>query len=65
MTKVKVLGTQVQAELPPRALENALVAIAPLSAQIHDARGQPTEPPRRQRRDGQRRAAAAKGVKDT
>ena len=41
---VVLLGNDVAASLPPNALENALAAIAPLVAVLHDASGRPAVP---------------------
>lgn len=41
---VVLLGNDVAAALPPSALENALVALAPLVAVLHDANGRPAVP---------------------
>jgi len=38
---VVLLGNDVAASLPPHALENALVSLAPLVAVIHDSEGAP------------------------
>ena len=41
---VVLLGNDFAASLPPNALENALVALAPLVAILHDASGRPAVP---------------------
>ena len=42
--QVVLLGTRVAADIPPNALENALAAIAPLVAIIHDSEGNSAVP---------------------
>ena len=39
-----LLGTRFAMTLPPNALENALVSLAPLVAIIHDSEGRPAVP---------------------
>ena len=43
-SELLLLGTRFAATLPPNALENALAAIAPLVAIIHDSEGNPAVP---------------------
>jgi vacuolar-type H+-ATPase subunit F/Vma7 len=43
-SRLVLLGTRFAMTLPPNALENALVSLAPLVAIIHDSEGNPAVP---------------------